>query len=183
MIPEQKLSELPIASELLVPVRNSVMEDYEYLPQVNRNAPSRLVRAYYDFDERAIMVNDAGAVTKVLTVPSVTRIGYAQDHNGRPTVTYVAGNETFLYWYDTSLGAMTTTSFGTTVSEPCVSFDDTRFIFLGSSDVIFSYIRGQNLYFRAQRTRYTVEYLLQPNVRKLWQTGMGKNNRFQWATY
>jgi len=92
---------------------------------------------------------------------------------------YVEDGETKLYWYDSSLPGMTTTSFGT-VTTPRLTLDDKRDSQNNISDIVFAYLREGDLYHRLQRDRFETEYLLKTGVNlELTKVGMNTGNRLQ----
>jgi len=113
----------------------------------------------------------------------ITEFSFSFDQNMRPAVGYVSNDVMRLRWFDTTINNYRTDTFGT-ARNPRVSLDDKRVVSgsAGLSDVIFAYIRGDSLYYRQQRDRYTVERLLrsgiEPNL-KLKNIGMTRNLRMQ----
>jgi len=110
----------------------------------------------------------------VLTIAgsSITEFSFTFDQLMNPIVAYVQGGESKLNFYDSSVSAYVTVNYGTSVSNPRLSFDDKRDSQLSESDVIFAYIENNSLYFRAQRDRFLTAYLLQTGVKKLQKIGM-----------
>lgn len=95
------------------------------------------------------------------------------------TLAVVDNGETFLRWYDTVAGEMTTTSYGTDLVSPKVSLDN-KHVSDGTSDIIFAYIRDNRLYYRMQRDRYQTEYKVSDRpVRRIQKIGMTVGSRFQ----
>jgi len=93
---------------------------------------------------------------------------------------FVQGGESKFYWYDSNLGAMTVTNFGSSVITPRVSHDDKRDMQSASSDVILAYVKNSSLYFRMQRDRYQIEYLLKSgDCKGLIKIGMNSKLRLQ----
>lgn len=119
---------------------------------------------------------------------AVTEVSATFDQNMRATLAFVENTEAKLQWFDTSVGAQVITNFGSTVLFPRVSLDDKRAKFIGSSDIIFTYIRDGNLYHRLQRDRFDIEYLLASDVLPeelsfLRRVGMSSVNRFQFEIF
>ncbi|MBB4126213.1 hypothetical protein GGR77_001503 [Xanthomonas translucens] len=115
---------------------------------------------------------------------NVTEVSLAFDRNMNLAVVWVESGQAKLYWYDSTIPGMTTweTQLGAAVS-PRITHDDKREGESAVSDIILSYIKGGNLYYRQQRDRYGTEYLLAsglgPNAR-LVELQMNRKMRLQW---
>lgn len=128
-----------------------------------------------------VLSADAVTPVAVLTVPGITEFGFTFDQNMRVFVAYVMGGNTFFYWYDSTIPGYTTTQLPAGSNSPRCSLDDKRPLEALTSDIILVYLRGDSMYFRAQRDRYGVEYLLTNTGtgKLLAQVGMNSVNRFQ----
>ena len=119
---------------------------------------------------------DPGNSTTVLTDTGITSISLAFDQVMRPTISY--GSK--LYWFDSVAADFVTTDFSTHTSAVLL-MDDKRAIGtdLAGNDVLYIYIRAGNLYYRQQRDRYTIEYLLETPAQGTFiiRAGMMKNLR------
>ena len=88
-------------------------------------------------------------------------------------------------WWDSLTSSYQITDLPAGSTSPRASLDDKREFALGSSDIILAYIRDGNLYFRQQRDRYLIEYILYPDLNlaiidpRIQDVGMGINLRFQ----
>lgn len=91
---------------------------------------------------------------------TVTEVSLAFDQNARPGVAFVEDGAAKLYWYDSLAEDFTVTTLAAGVANPRVTMDDKRAMQTAANDIILAYLRSGSLYFRAQRDRYTVEYLL-----------------------
>lgn len=117
--------------------------------------------------------------------PGITTISLTFDHNMEPFVAFTQPDGTKFYWFDTfdSMHKITALPLGS--SWPRASLDDKRQISSATSDIILAYIRDGNLYFRQQRDRYLIEYLLYADLNqdiispRIIEVGMGTNLRFQ----
>ena len=110
----------------------------------------------------------------------ISEISFTFDRNMNFTLAFVQNGEAKLYWYDSQLGAMTTTNYGPAVSSPRVSLDDKRDLQSSISDVIFAYVKDQSLCYRQQRDRFQTEYVLKSGgVNKLKKFGMNTKLRLQ----
>lgn len=137
------------------------------------------------YKDRWIILKNSQEEVQWLQVDGVTEVGLAFDLNMNPNICYVAGGQTYLHWYDTSIQDFTTTSFGIDTKSPQITLDDNRLELSTSSDVIFAYVRGSSVYYRQQRDRYTVEYYVGevPEDLTLVQIGMNSKYRFQFKIY
>lgn len=109
----------------------------------------------------------------------ITEISFAFDQNMRFNLAYVENGESKLYWYDSSIPAMTITNFGSSVSSPKLTMDDKRELQSANNDIIFAYVKSGSLYFRQQRDRFQTEYFLRSGVAKLKKIGMNDKLRLQ----
>lgn len=111
---------------------------------------------------------------------AITDISIAFDQNMNLHYCWVDQGTTRLRWYDTTIGEMTTTSFGTGIVTPKLDMDDKRDFNTAGSDIIFAYVRSGALYYRQQRDRFETERLLDsgPWV-GLERIGMGTGYRMQ----
>lgn len=121
--------------------------------------------------------------TLLLTGSGITEVALSFDQNMRPTVAYVEAGLAKLFWFDTSIGAMVTTSYAGATS-PMLTLDDKRPVATlgGTSDVLFFYLLAGSLCYRQQRDRFTIERVLgavPPASTRINRVGMGANNRLQ----
>lgn len=112
----------------------------------------------------------------------ITEISFSFDQNMRFTLAYVENGNAKLYWYDSTTQGMTITNFGSSVKNPRITLDDKRSTQSENSDIIMVYIKNMNLYYRQQRDRFSVEYLLKTGVSKLKKIGMNDKLRLQFLT-
>lgn len=85
-----------------------------------------------------------------------------------------------LYWYNPAINDYDTTTF-IGCRNLRVALDDKREMTIADSDVILTYLKGNSLYFRTQRDRYGVEYLLRDGVVGwIRRFGMNDTLRMQW---
>lgn len=109
-------------------------------------------------------------------------VALAFDQNAREFIAYADkfGNASFV-WFDTLINNFRTTALAGVVPRVFAAFDDSRPVQLPQSDVILAYVRGNELFFRAQRERFVAEHDLGPAPATLVQVGMNQRNRFQFA--
>ena len=116
------------------------------------------------FDLGVFIESNATGRIDIMSALNITTMSFTFDQNGRVVVVYTQYGNTRIWWYDTTLSDYTTSTIGTGITSPKVFLDEKRPIFAASSDIILGYIKNDNLYFRQQRDRYEIEYLLANNV-------------------
>lgn len=188
-LPGGQLSTTPIVSDILSPDGRDRVDfsvDYE-LGGIALNDPSQGLQyqvwvAYVRDGTIYARPEDGGAETAITSDTNITEVSLSFDQNMRPTLAYVANGVTKLYWYDTQIGGPTTTTFAGAFS-PFLTLDDKRESQLGTSDLLFFYLRDGSLYYRQQRDRFGVEYQLATgipvSVDRIVRVGMGTNLRLQ----
>lgn len=120
------------------------------------------------------------APSVVLTRPGTTWVSLAFDQNMRIAIAYVQNDVAKFYWYDGTLPGYRDDTLAAGITDPRLALDDKRFLQRQLSDIILAYTRNGNLYFRAQRDRYTIEYLLATGVvGRLRRVGMNTQRRLQ----
>lgn len=183
MLPDGELSTSSVFAAFLVPNRVDELIDYEWggidLYDTSQGLQAKLWTCFYE--NGIIKVKADQVIYELITVANVTALSFAFDLNMRPVVTYVVNLEVFLWWYDTAAAEHVTTSFGAGIITPQLSLDDHRSIYSANADVIFAYIKAEQLCIRLQRDRYQIEYELGAG-QIIIQIGMMTNNRFGFAT-
>jgi hypothetical protein len=109
----------------------------------------------------------------------ITEISFTFDQNMRPVLVFVEEGRPKMRWYDSSAGEQVVTLLDKNMVNPRVFLDDKRILETGKSDIILGYIRANNLYFRMQRDRFGVEYLLKKKINSLHKIGMNSQLRLQ----
>ncbi len=118
--------------------------------------------------------------TPVITVRGIQEVSLAFDQNARSVVLYLVQGNMWLYWHDPTIQQYTHTLLETGVISPRASLDDKREMQRDNSEIILAYVKDGNLYYRGQRDRYQIPYLLQTGVAgRLMRIGMNINYRFQ----
>lgn len=99
----------------------------------------------------------------------ITEISLAFDQNMKPFIAFVAAGQATFWWYDATLPGQKFTDLPVGSSSPKCTLDDKRSLqtLVGTSDILITYIKDDNLYYREQRDRYTVEYLLKADLSAL----------------
>jgi hypothetical protein len=187
MIPEQRLSTQNLPSPFVFPIpRDNQFEDFE-LAGVGLNDPSQgrqvqLWRLVYDEDTGEFILSAPNYPPTVQFVRAdVSYVSLSFDNNMNPFISFTESGISKFWWFDplVSQQVFDNTTIATAVS-PYATVDDLRPIENSQSDIILAYIRAGNLYFRAQRDRYTIEYFLRSGVTgQVLTCGMGINLRFQ----
>lgn len=176
MLPDNSLSATPVRDSFVVPDRDSLLVDYSLHP-LTRNLVTcsyvngQVTYEHQDQTHHVVMLED-----------SVESISFTLDLNLRPLLVYVKHNKTYMYWFNSSIGKMDTTEWGVDYKFPQVALDEIREENSSQSDVIFAYIRDNELCIRYQRDRFTIQTIL-AEAPRLKQIGMLVNNRFGFNTY
>lgn len=124
--------------------------------------------------------NDEGY--DVLSQLNITEMSFTFDQNGRPTIAYIQYGIAKIWWYDSTVGGMSTTVIGSGIGSPKIFLDDKRQTQTAISDMIVGYIKQKQLCYRLQRDRFLIEYVLATNVSgRLHKIGMGNNLRLQFV--
>jgi len=102
-------------------------------------------------------------VTLVTIVFGITDINFTFDQNARLTITWKVAGNTYLFWYDTSLGQTVIEDLGTTLVSAVIQLDDKRATQSAPSDMTLWYTKEDGggtwtLYSKLQRDRFTIEY-------------------------
>lgn len=130
----------------------------EYLSQPTEKM-TYLWKAYTT--DTGISIEREGQNSEILknVTGNVNEVSLTFDQNMRPTLAYVEDGISKLYWYDTSSQSMRTSVFN--VKNPRVAIDDKRKFNISNSDIVFAYINQNNdLAYRLQRERYSIEHLI-----------------------
>lgn len=125
------------------------------------------------------VTDQAGVLRFTLSTPGALTVGLAFDSNMAPVIAYQTATGSRLYYFNSLTAAYDT--FVLPTADSCrASIDDTRLSYVPFSDVIWSYTRAGNLYYRQQRDRYLTERLVGPAVGTLTKAYKNLGNRFQW---
>lgn len=135
-----------------------------------------------DLGTQVLIEPEGGSAPPVAFVTGVdlTAASLAFDSNMQPVVAFVEGGVVKLRWFNTITSTYVTTSYPG-ARTPKVCTDDKRDSQAGASDVIFAYVRADDmLVWRQQRDRYTVERIVGPaQGYPLRRVGMTVDNRLQ----
>ena len=183
-IPDNRLSTTNLPTTFLTTdaLVNSRLTDWERGGADLEDSDSGLDVQDWKFglDGNNIYAEDAlGARTTIIVRANIETLSGSFDQNMRPTLAYTQAGVAKLYWFDTVANDFVETTFAG-ASYPRLCLDDKRELQDLANDVLLAYIRAGNLYYRQQRDRYTIERLLQANVRgRLRNIGMHRANRVQ----
>lgn len=113
---------------------------------------------------------------------SITDISIAFSQNADLHYVWVDSGVARFRYYDTLAGSMQTMTLPEGTRTPRITLDDKRPAQYDRSDIILSYLDAEGrLYFRMQRDRYGVEYLLDEGPHKsLERLYMNERYRLQW---
>lgn len=141
-------------------------------------------KAWIENDTVFIKRDDLDNAVEFLKDKNISEIDLTFDQNMNPCLAYVADNIPKLYFYDTAKAVYVTMTFKD-IKNPKISLDDKRDFNISQSNIVFAYMRDNNLYIRLQRDRFGVEYLLKSfdDDKTLYRIGMGVNNRFLFCLY
>lgn len=114
----------------------------------------------------------------LFTHAGLSSVSLTFDGSAYPVVSYIADENAYLRFYDSSLQSFETIDLGGQLS-PKVFNDEKRTQFSSDSDVHLVYIRGNSVYNRLQRERFTVEREIASNVtsKEIIRFGMQRNYR------
>jgi hypothetical protein len=191
MIPDDVLSTEVISAGFLFP-RNTPrrpLVDYEYggvdIQDGTRGLRVKVWKGEY-IDGQIVLSAEGVAPVAVLTVAGVEEFQFTFDRNMNVFVAYqLSSGACRFYWFDSLVSNFVTTNLPSGTITPRCAHDDNRDLEVNTSDIILSYARNSNLYYREQRERYQTEHLLAEGVAPngLVQIGLNRVLRFQFQLY
>lgn len=188
--PDNKLSSIPVPSQWIGAGGEALASrlwDAEDGPIAEQD-PSKghnyqQWRAYLQ-DYKIILEADNIPPRVLLESPdnTITDISICFNQNADLHYAWVDAGVAFFRWYDTQAASFQTMQLPAGVRTPKITLDDKRPTQSGRSDIILSYIKADNkLYFRRQRDRFQIEYLLDDgpfiSIERLY---MNNGYRLQW---
>ncbi len=187
MIPDDVLSTTAVPGAFLFPrnIPRTPLVEYEYggldIQDGTRGLRVKVWKGEY-IGSDIVLSAEGVPPTTVLTVAGVDNFQFTFDRNMNPFVTYQLTNGTArFYWFDSLVSGFVTTTLPNGTVTPMCTHDDNRDLETNTSDIILTYCRGGNLYYREQRERYQTEHLLQTGgANGLIQVGLNRFLRFQW---
>lgn len=190
MIPEQRVSstEVPQAFAFKVNRRTIPLIDYERggigVGDASQGLDRVLWKLVYEEPNFIVLPDEAEDTGDGIVVHSeagVTEVSLSFDQQMRPVLSYVGADGPKIRYFDPAVPDFVILNLDPEVQNPRVSLDELRESQIAVSDVILSYVRNNNLYFRAQRDRFLVEYLLAEGVDgRLVSVGINRGGRYQW---
>lgn len=194
MLPENKLSTRSLDVTYLYPdgiVFDNLVEDFEMggiaIQDPSEGLQYQPWRGYWEPLDNTVYLrpNIIGDPIALFTETDVFEFSFAFDQNMRyATALFKTNGDCKFTWFNSLVGDYVTDTY-TGLTAFKLSLDDKReaAVQSGDADVLFTYIKDNNLYFRAQRDRYLVEYLLAEDLPKnllISNFGMGNRYRMQW---
>jgi hypothetical protein len=185
MLPNNQLSEIPVPGTFVggraLPI--TTVTDYEDggigLNDASQGTQYQIWKARLVGDDVLLSAPNTPEFV-VYSAGGITEISFTFDQLMRFALAFVQGGQSKLLWYDTSVSSTVITVLASDVTNPRVVLDDKRINQSASSDIILAYKRGTSLYYRQQRDRFTVEYLLATNItQKLNKIGFSNKLRLQ----
>lgn len=121
---------------------------------------------------------DNGPVELTLAVPDLLSVSLAFDSNMGVVLGWQSTTGGNLHYFDIELNSYVTKPFPT-ASSCRVCVDDARDFYSSQSDVIFAYTATDTLYWRQQRDKYEIDYIVGATTKKLIQIAPSTANRLQ----
>lgn len=193
MIPQNRLSTTPVLGYYLSPDDLDPMPHIDYeLGGIGLSDPSAGMQYQVwtatlepiPFTNNQAVYIEAPNTPKTLLFQqnNISQISLAFDQNMHPFIAFVQNGQARFWWFDPLIPGQTFTTMAVDVTSPMCTLDDKRRLHVSTSDIILAYVRSGNLYFRMQRDRYTIEYLLKTAVTgDMIRVGMSSRNRLQFA--
>lgn len=204
MLPEGGLSTTPIEGRLIHDISEEVSPHLDFKPGgINIQDPTKGLdyqiwrgRLLNPESNRSKIVIDGrySPEMTLLEYPHISEFSFSFDFTMRPMAVFVAneieqiGNQqqlfknTYLYWFDNTLGRYALIFLGSVIRTPKILVDDARENesgFYSKSDVCLFYWRSGSLYVRYLRDRFTEETLLKRNIPYIESIGMNEHYRLQ----
>lgn len=188
MLPDQVLSSQVVSGAYLYPrnIPRTDLVDYEYggvdLNDVTEGLQAKVWQGYVEGG--VVFLTTVGvSPVAVTTIGDAYHFSFTFDQNMNPAVAYTTEDRSYLYWYDATVPGYVTLDLGDGSTDAFVCLDDKRELQTSVSDILLVYMIDGTLYYREQRDRFEVEYLLANNLAgfRLEQVGMNVYNRFQFT--
>ncbi len=185
-LPSTTLSSTSVPSAWINPyqrTRTNPLIDYD-IGGVDLQDPSqgqrvKVWKSYWEAGTIYVTPDDGGAITPVINVIDCKEVSFTFDQNMRYTCCYMDNGGLKLYWYDSTIPGMTTTTFPNAISG-MIRLDDKRTSQGGTSDILLVYIEGGQLKLRQQRDRFLIEYVIKTtDAKSVVQLGMNTKWRIQ----
>ena len=192
MIPQKSLSTVLIEGAYLPPDEIPVTSLFDYsLGGIELQDPSQGLqvqawKAWIDDTSTEVWISSPTHPPSILfSKPALTEVSLTFDQNMRPFVAFVSFGNAGYWWWNSLISQQVFSLLPAGSISPRCTLDDKRQLELASSDIILAYIQAGGLYFRAQRDRYTIPYVLVGDIRALMgnprinKVGMNDKGRLQ----
>lgn len=115
---------------------------------------------------------------EILSVGNVDNFDFSFDQNMSIVIVWELNQKGYIYFFDTQLNGYNTKKFEN-VRTPKVTLDDKRNTQIHQSNVLLTYVNGNNLCIRYQNERFNNEYILKQYNKPiyLWRVSMNKHSR------
>jgi hypothetical protein len=190
MIPGNKLSSELVSAEFIYPDGEDSTDKTDLerggidIGDPSQGLEVQVWEATYVNDDVIVTPRDTGSPQVVFNMAGITELGLAFDHNMNVFIPYVLRGQAWYFWYDPIATEYTHQIMASDVYNPRCCHDDKRIQLVDFSDIILTYQRGTSLYYREERDRYEIEYLLATDVAgDLKSVGMHKEQRLQFAMF
>ena len=146
----------------------TVTQDFEEAGIALNNTSQGLQVQLWTFSTNGTdIIVDAPSLPAPITLLSPTNVASVRgcfDQNMNPFVAYLQEGQWNYWWFDTVVGHMVTSQLPSGVTSVVCTLDDKRPWESNISDICLLYTNNGNLYYRRQRDRYGIEYLLKTSV-------------------
>ena len=196
MIPQKRLSTSLVYGDYLYPDNIVVTSLYDYsiggiaLQDASQGLQVQAWMVWIDDVKESVWISSPTHPASILfTLSNLTEVSLAFDQNMRPFIAFVQFGNARFWWYDSLSASQIFSDLPSGSVSPRCTLDDTRPLEVAASDIILTYINNNNLFFRAERDRYTIEYVLQTNLSTLVaaptinKVGMNNRERLQFTLY
>lgn len=195
MIPDDRLSSIVLSDDIIGGRSGAVTGTVDYEDGgigLSDTSEGKLYQIWTGslIGDDIILDSPATSPETVYTASDLSEFSFTFDQNMKPVLSFVQDGESKYRWYDSTISDYRITSLGDTVSSPKVFLDDKRVLQDASNDVILAYLKERivdevtyyDLYFRLQRDRFEIEYLLKEDTGgELVKFGMNKKWRLQFV--
>lgn len=121
-------------------------------------------------------------ITYLVFGSNITYASFSFDNNMRPMVAFTMNGVSYLRWHDPVPNDVVDLTLPAGSRTPALTLDDKRYGAEDRRDTLLFYIRGNSLYYRQLRDRFTIERELRDLLSADWKiqrVGMNHNLRMQ----
>lgn len=183
MIPGGNFTAIPVVANFVPPYDLNYTPLSQIVPggiAIGDPSQGRLYQnweAFYDSGNIQVRT-EFGPVVFTLPALNVETVSLAFDNNMGIVLAWETTGGANLYYFDT-ISTTYITRFFPGINSCRVCVDNSKDFYTTQSDVIFGYTLGGNLYYRQQRDRYDVEYLIGATTKSLIKMAPSEANRLQ----